>query len=87
MTLAVSKQLLPIYDRPMIYFPLATLMQAGIREILIISTPADLPTFRRMLGDGGDGGSVSPMPSNQAQTVWRKPSSLERGLCGAALAR
>ena len=89
-TKGVSKQLLPVYDKPMIYYPLSVLMLAGIKEILIISTPEDLPNFEKLLGDGIEIGisltyKEQPSPDGLLKLLLLEPNLLELMMCAWCL--
>lgn len=90
LTMVTSKQLLPIYDKPMVYYPLSTLMLAGIKDIMIISTPTDLPNFERLLGDGSDYGvqlsyKVQPSPDGLAQAFLLGEEFIGKDSCAMVL--
>lgn len=90
LTMVSSKQLLPVYDKPMIYYPLSTLMLAGIKDILIISTPVDLPNFKNLLGDGNQFGiklsyKVQPSPDGLAQAFLLGEDFIGNDLCAMIL--
>ncbi len=90
LTMVTSKQLLPIYDKPMVYYPLSILMLAGIKDILIISTPTDLPNFKRLLGDGSHFGikltyEIQPSPDGLAQAFLIGEKFIDRDACAMVL--